>query len=46
MVTLMKCLVELNSAGNWNDWVKYATTSQLSNYVAKSGDTMDWRSYC
>ncbi|WP_439480128.1 hypothetical protein [Chryseobacterium aquaticum] len=28
------------SAGNWNDWVKYATTSQLSNYVAKSGDTM------
>ena len=21
------------SAGNWNDWVKYATTSQLSNYL-------------
>ena len=24
-------------AGNWNDWVKYATTSQLSNYATLNG---------
>ncbi|MFY1045380.1 hypothetical protein [Chryseobacterium sp. GP-SGM7] len=27
-------------AGNWNDWIKYATTSQLGSYVSKAGDTM------